>query len=315
MTESARSVSGSAERAAIAACTLSARVPASVTSIMRPWCGRPAAFRPSMAVACGARVSMPATPSASTAMAPPPPVVVMTDTARFGDASGLRPMNSAGDSRSASIIVTRAMPLARKKASAAASLPASAPVWLLASSAPKDERPSLKAMIGLPASCARRAASASRSARRIASRNSRIASVSGSSTSRPAISLAVRSASLPVLIRCEKPRPRAAPRAMIAPSIEPDCDTSASRPGGRVSASSAALTEHALRPFTFTRPIEFGPRMRTPAARAVASRRSCRATPSGPASAKPSARIAATGMPFAATSAMTPSTCSVASSR
>jgi [NiFe] hydrogenase assembly HybE family chaperone len=40
--------------------------------------------------------------------------------------------------------------------------PANAPVWLLASSAPKEDRPSLKAMIGLPTACARRAAAASR---------------------------------------------------------------------------------------------------------------------------------------------------------
>ena len=76
-------------------------------------------------------------------MAPPPPVVVITPTARCGRASGLRPMSSAGSSSSPSSVVTRAMPWARKKASAAASDPASAPVWLVASSAPKGLRPSL----------------------------------------------------------------------------------------------------------------------------------------------------------------------------
>ena len=83
---------------------------------------RPSGPRPRSA--CGARVSMPATPSASTAMRA---AAAGRRHHRHGAlarrASGLRPMNSAGASSSASIIVTRAMPLARKKASAAASLP------------------------------------------------------------------------------------------------------------------------------------------------------------------------------------------------
>ena len=224
-------------------------------------------------------------------------------------------MNKAGASNSASIMVTRAMPLARKKASAAASDPARAPVWLPANSAPKLERPSLKAMIGLPSAWARRAAAASFSGARIASRNSSTASTPGSSTSIPAISLAVRSASLPVPIRWEKPIPRGAPRAMIAPIMEPDCETKAMRPAGRLSASNAAFTEQAVRAFRLIRPMELGPSSRTPAAFAVASSLSCKARPSSPASAKPSAKMAATGMRFSATAAIWPSTCCVPSSK
>ena len=93
--------------------------------------------------------------------------------------------------------------------------------------------------------------------------------------------------------------------------MEPDCETRAMRPAGSVSASSAALTEQAMRAFRFTTPMEFGPSRRSPAARAVATSRSCSARPSGPASAKPSARTQAAGMPLAATALTTPSTCGV----
>ena len=111
----------------------------------------------------------------------------------------------------------------------------------------------------------------------------------------------------------ENPIPRAAPRAMMAPIIEPDCETKASRPGSSVGASQAAFTVQAMPAFRFITPMEFGPSRRSPARRAVASSRACSAWPSGPASAKPSARMQAAGMPLAATASITPSTCGVLS--
>jgi hypothetical protein len=93
--------------------------------------------------------------------------------------------------------------------------------------------------------------------------------------------------------------------------MEPDCETRARRPADSDSASSAALTLHAMRELRLTTPMEFGPRRRSPAACAVATKRAWSAAPSGPASAKPSASTQAAGMPFAATAWTTPSTCRV----
>jgi len=135
-----------------------------------------------------------------------------------------------------------------------------------------------------------------------------MASVSGSSTSREAISPADRSASLPVPITLAKPKPRAAARLSSVPMTLPECETTDQRPGFRPSASSAALTLQAVAARRLTTPMLLGPSRRMPPARAVARMRACRAAPSGPASAKPSARMQASGTPRAAQAATAAST-------
>ena len=92
----------------------------------------------------GATVSMPCMPSRSTTLAAPPPVVVTTATrGTRAMRGGLRPTSSGAISTSVSSMSTRTMPLARKNASIAASLPAMAPVCERASAWPSAERPSL----------------------------------------------------------------------------------------------------------------------------------------------------------------------------
>jgi hypothetical protein len=95
--------------------------------------------------------------------------------------------------------------------------------------------------------------------------------------------------------------------------MEPDCETSATRPLGSASASKAALVVNAMRSWVLITPIEFGPSSRIPAAFAAATTRACNAAPSGPASAKPSASTHATGIPRAAQAVTCASTCSVPS--
>jgi ribokinase len=77
--------------------------------------------------------------------------------------------------------------------------------------------------------------------------------------------------------------------------------------------ANAAGALAAMRAGMLISPMELGPSSRSPAARAAARQRSCRAWPSGPASAKPSARMHATFAPFAATAASCASTCCVPS--
>ncbi len=106
--------------------------------------------------------------------------------------------------------------------------------------------------------------------------------------------------------------PRAAPRDSRVPISEPDCDSAISRPGSRVSASSAALVVIVTRSATLITPMEFGPSSRSPPAAARATSRSWRWRPSGPVSAKPSASTVAAGTPSPAASITASSTRSAA---
>ena len=123
--------------------------------------------------------------------------------------------------------------------------------------------------------------------------------MSWSSTSSSTSSPTPRSASFPTAIILAKPSPRAAPRESTVPSIVPLCETTLVVPMGSASISSTAFTVSATRPGMSMRPMLFGPSRRTPSLRARATRRACRAAPSGPVSAKPSVKMVTTGMPRA----------------
>ena len=107
--------------------------------------------------------------------------------------------------------------------------------------------------------------------------------------------------------------PRAAPRDMMAPIMEPDWLTRAMRPAGRVSASSAAFTVQATRSLRLTMPMELGPRMRRPARRARGDQPGLQRGALRPGFGEAIGQHAGGGMPLAATASITPSTCGVLS--
>ena len=137
MTARARSVSSAASSAPSAAATRSGLVPARVTSSSRaPWCGKPAASSAAPAAASGrARLDAGDAEAVHRHGAAAAGRRHHADGAtrpRQGRAAGeqRRQLQQPFEGR------TRGDAEPRKKASAAASVPASAPVWLAASSAP-----------------------------------------------------------------------------------------------------------------------------------------------------------------------------------
>ena len=145
-TASTRSNSGAASMMSSACFITSYRVPASVRSSTRPGAAEmPAAASFASVSAEGGCTVTSRTPSWSTAIAAPPPVVVTTPTRRDtwpGVGRGRR-FASGKVSSSASSTPTRATPRSLRKASATSSSPASAPVCVAAISAAASERPSL----------------------------------------------------------------------------------------------------------------------------------------------------------------------------
>ena len=91
----------------------------------------------------------------------------------------------------------------------------------------------------------------------------------------------------------------------------PLCEMPIRRPGTSASRSSAALTVRPIPSAQFTMPMLFGPRMRVFEVRAISVSRCCLASPSGPASENPSARIETTGTPAAAQASTAPMTAPV----
>ncbi len=186
-----------------------------------------------------------------------------------------------------------------------------APVWETASAWPRSERPSFKAMMGLPAQCAAVAKRSISSRARMVSRNSRKASVPGSSASAVPISPTERSASLPTEMSLPNPMPRATPRDISVPIRLPLWESTACRPRGKASTEKAAFAVRASGVAVLTTPRLFGPTRRRPCARAISTIRRCRARPSSPISAKPLARMVATVTPASAQAATAASTAGV----
>ncbi len=136
--------SGASSRISSAFIMTSYLVPASVRSSTRPALpGICAACRLAMVASDGTCTVMPRTPSWSTTIAAPPPVVVTTATRWAFDCRAGIFCASGNTSNSVSSISTRATPRSLRKASAMSSSPASAPVWVAAISAAALERPSL----------------------------------------------------------------------------------------------------------------------------------------------------------------------------
>jgi len=89
-----------------------------------------------------------------------------------------------------------------------------------------------------------------------------------------------------------------------AVQIAPDCDTRAMLPG-----SHAVRQKDALRPTEGrSMPMQFGPRMRTSAARATSITRASIALPASPVSEKPAESTMAAGIPALPACAMMPAT-------
>ena len=79
--------------------------------------------------------------------------------------------NTAAVSTSSSMLSARMIPCWRKNPSMAASLPAMAPVWDLAATMPRSERPTFRRMMGIRLRAASRAISAMRPGSRKPSMN------------------------------------------------------------------------------------------------------------------------------------------------
>ena len=121
--------------------------------------------------------------------------------------------------------------------------------------------------------------------------------MSGSSSVAAQISPTDRSTSLPTETRPAKPMWRALPRDSSAPIMVPLCEAAKMRPTGRSFSSKAAFAVSITPSRRLTTPRLEGPTMRRPVLATTSRKRASRASPAGPASAKPSARTVATLTP------------------
>lgn len=240
---------------------------------------------------------------ASVAMMAGPPALVTIAT-RLPSGSGQR-SSARATSNSSSMVFARSTPHCSRKADTVTSVPAIAPVWLVAARAPSAVRPDFTIRIGF-LRVTRFAISVKRRGFPNDSRYMQITRVSGSSSQCSKRSLPETSALLPMETNCVRPIPRSCATFKIATPSAPDWLTNPIDPGRAGVGANVAfkLTSASV----LITPMQFGPIMRTPAARTVSrSNRSCRA-PSSPVSENPAVITTSPRTPLAMHSSITPCT-------
>ncbi len=249
-----------------------------------------AACRAARVASAGTGMSRPIVSAKSSAKPLMAPELVMTPAPPVGGCARAR---RSAASISSSIVSTSTTASWRRSAVITAWSPASAPVCVLAESRARALLPGCKRMIGLRSARAREASDRNSCGRRICSRNRAMARVCELASRKETKSSAVRSASLPVETAWDTPRPLAERAMRKAPASAPLCVTTptAARPA---IASGAMVSKVSDTPSAkLQKPMQFGPSMRTPAARAVLTRSSCSARPLSPTSANPDANTTA----------------------
>ena len=237
----------------------------------------------SCAVSAGSTgTSSPAATTASDAITPLPPPVVITPTRRPRGAGRAR--SAATASAISRGVQTRTAPHAAHIASTTAESPTRAPVWDSAARAPAADRPGASSTTGLPAS---RSASAARPNARPsgnASQYTATARVCSCDTQSASTSATVTSAWLPTETKREKPSARSRARSPKSMLRLPDWETNATSPAGR------SIHGAACRPLPVsTTPMQFGPSSTAPASCAARAIRRSTSRPASPVSPNPAA--------------------------
>ena len=133
----------------------------------------------------------------------------------------------------------------------------------------------------------------------------------GSSSVASQISPSDRSTSLPTATKPANAIPRALPRENSEPIMPPECEATKMRPARMSGSSKVGLPVSIARLRRSITPQLDGPTSRMPVSATIARSRASRATPSGPASAKPSASTVAIFTPRLPHSATASTACSV----
>ena len=174
---------------------------------------------------------------------------------------------------------TSTAPCRRRSAENARSEPTTAPVCASAARAAACERPTFRQTTGFPASAQPSSADANSAGRRTVSRKSPIAPVPSSLAKRPRMSAASVTASPPDETTERKPTRGPIPRS--ASAIDPDCETTDTRPARKVSGTVPIQSETSSGAAT---PMQFGPSSRASSARARSAIRAATSGPAAPAS-------------------------------